>query len=478
MQVDADQDGRGDGDKPGDLGCDNCKLNANFDQNDLDNDGIGDVCDNCLTISNPDQTDANNNGVGDLCEGLDQGSGTVAQIGEPKGFYRFVGDKRYELTNHLGNVLSVISDRSLVGANNTLTPDVLSYSDYYPFGMLVPNRHGSSTAYRYGFQGQEKDDEIKGEGNSLNYTFRMHDPRIGRFFATDPKEDEYPWNSPYAFSENRVLDAIELEGAEHLNVNVYRIFKNSGGKYESMKQMSYTQRNIGTWSGTKSQNQFNIYDAKGMVSAIYTGDNSALKMKKAGIIIKELNSGESFVRTFKKAAKDIIQSNDYRSKQFRETVKNVAVGTVGVALAPIVSPAVGIFEVGGFGSLSATDVMLAKAVISVSTQSLISRDVNLVKVAGDTFFTPVVGSAIGNSSNLSVKAIFDVNQKAPIFSISSESSFRTGMATDLTLGALKAKIPVSDLEAGSAQTIGQVAIDATVEVNSQVISNELQNKKD
>ncbi len=32
-----------------------------------------------------------------------------------------------------------------------------------------------------GFQGQEKDDEIKGEGNSLNYTYRMHDPRLGGF---------------------------------------------------------------------------------------------------------------------------------------------------------------------------------------------------------------------------------------------------------------------------------------------------------
>jgi hypothetical protein len=49
--------------------------------------------------------------------------------------------------------------------------------------MLVPNRH-SVDDYRYGFQGQEKDDEIKGgKGNSLNYTFRMHDPRVGRFFA-------------------------------------------------------------------------------------------------------------------------------------------------------------------------------------------------------------------------------------------------------------------------------------------------------
>lgn len=40
--------------------------------------------------------------------------------------------------------------------------------------------------YRYAFQGQERDDEIKGRGNSYNYTYRMHDPRIGRFFAVDP----------------------------------------------------------------------------------------------------------------------------------------------------------------------------------------------------------------------------------------------------------------------------------------------------
>jgi len=67
---------------------------------------------------------------------------------------------------------------------------------------------------RYGFQGQEMDDEVKGEGNSVNYKYRMHDPRIGRFFAVDPLASKYPHNSPYAFSENRVLDAIELEGLE------------------------------------------------------------------------------------------------------------------------------------------------------------------------------------------------------------------------------------------------------------------------
>ncbi|MGV9004114.1 RHS repeat domain-containing protein [Flavobacterium sp.] len=83
--------------------------------------------------------------------------------------------------------------------------------------MLVPKPQkeiDASDDYRYGFQGQEKDDEIKGEGNSLNYTFRMHDPRVGRFFARDPLESRYPWNSPYAFSENRVIDGVELEGKE------------------------------------------------------------------------------------------------------------------------------------------------------------------------------------------------------------------------------------------------------------------------
>ncbi len=69
-------------------------------------------------------------------------------------------------------------------------------------------------SYRYGFQNQEKDDEIKGAGNSVNYKYRMHDPRVGRFFAVDPLASKYPWNSTYAFSENRVLDAIELEGLE------------------------------------------------------------------------------------------------------------------------------------------------------------------------------------------------------------------------------------------------------------------------
>jgi RHS repeat-associated protein len=80
--------------------------------------------------------------------------------------------------------------------------------------MYHTNSKYAKTHDRYLYQGQEMDDEVKGEGNSVNYSFRMHDPRLGRFFAIDPVAGKYSHNSPYAFSENRVIDGIDLEGLE------------------------------------------------------------------------------------------------------------------------------------------------------------------------------------------------------------------------------------------------------------------------
>jgi LysM repeat protein len=89
--------------------------------------------------------------------------------------------------------------------------------------MLLNNRYGSvdSDAYRYGFQGQERDDEVKGEGNSYKYS--MQDVRLGRFFATDPLLGTYPHNSTYAFIENRVVNGIELEGLDKTVPFAYKI---------------------------------------------------------------------------------------------------------------------------------------------------------------------------------------------------------------------------------------------------------------
>ncbi|QQX76518.1 MULTISPECIES: RHS repeat-associated core domain-containing protein [Aequorivita] len=135
-----------------------------------------------------------------------------------------VGDKRFELANHLGNVLAVVSDKKIptvaLGTLQFFSPDVKAYNDYYPFGMLMPGRHANTSDYRYGFQGQEMDDEIKGEGNSINYKYRMHDPRVGRFFAIDPLTHNYPHYSPYSFSGNKVINRIELEGKEDVKLDL------------------------------------------------------------------------------------------------------------------------------------------------------------------------------------------------------------------------------------------------------------------
>ncbi len=127
------------------------------------------------------------------------------------------GNKKYELSNHLGNVLAVVSDkRTLICVSGTqyYEADILSAQDYYPFGMQMESRSFTSGVYRYGFQGQEKDDEIQGVGNGLNFKFRLHDSRIGKFFSIDPLTGQYPFYSPYIFSGNRVIDMVEFEGAE------------------------------------------------------------------------------------------------------------------------------------------------------------------------------------------------------------------------------------------------------------------------
>jgi RHS repeat-associated protein len=115
--------------------------------------------------------------------------------------------------------LTPISERKLKnsGGTSAYSAEIISAQDYYPFGMIMPGRNFNADRYRYGFNGQEKDDEIKGCGNSHDFLFRIYETRLGRFLSTDPLENEYPWNSPYAFAENRPIDGRDLEGKEWEN---------------------------------------------------------------------------------------------------------------------------------------------------------------------------------------------------------------------------------------------------------------------
>ena len=140
-------------------------------------------------------------------------------------FTRNVKNKEYELTDHLGNVRLVFNDvkeySDTVGGPNSFTVNETNINNYMPFGFPTPGRnYFGATTYRFGYQKQEKDDEITGQtGSHLSFEYRIYDSRIGKFLSIDPLTKDYPWNSPYAFSENRVIDGIELEGMEVVLIN-------------------------------------------------------------------------------------------------------------------------------------------------------------------------------------------------------------------------------------------------------------------
>jgi len=131
------------------------------------------------------------------------------------------GIKQYELGNHLGNVMTTISDRKFgvpSAGNSSLidyfNPEVVAGNDYAPFGMLLQGRNVSSAGYRYGFNGKEKDDEVKGPGDQIDYGMRVYDPRAGRFLSVDPLQKRFAYWTPYQFSANSPIIFVDMDGLE------------------------------------------------------------------------------------------------------------------------------------------------------------------------------------------------------------------------------------------------------------------------
>jgi len=84
--------------------------------------------------------------------------------------------------------------------------------------MQMPGRKLSG-GYRYGFNGKENDNEVKGEGNQQDYGMRIYDGRIGKFLSVDPLTKQYPELTPYQFASNSPIFAIDRDGLEMFGNN-------------------------------------------------------------------------------------------------------------------------------------------------------------------------------------------------------------------------------------------------------------------
>jgi hypothetical protein len=106
-------------------------------------------------------------------------------------------------------------------------PEVLSFSDYYPFHMQMPGRFDNSAGYRYGgSNGQEKETEITGNSSHYSAEYWMYDSRLGRRWNVDPviKEEE----SPYATFANNPIVHTDINGAYATRIGAF--FKKMAAK--------------------------------------------------------------------------------------------------------------------------------------------------------------------------------------------------------------------------------------------------------
>jgi RHS repeat-associated protein len=128
-------------------------------------------------------------------------------------------------------------------------------TDYSPFGVTLDGRTMQGNGYRYGFNGYESDDEVKGNGNSYTTQFRQYDPRLGRWLTKDPVFK--PQESPFALNGNNPVLIIDPNGADSTKV---------GGAWFWKVEKGDTYYSVGKRTGTDYQElqKINSQDAKSL----------------------------------------------------------------------------------------------------------------------------------------------------------------------------------------------------------------------
>ncbi len=171
---------------------------------------------------------------------------------------------------------------------------------YYPFGLnhylgisvSVPvSAFSPSATYKnYKYQGQELQ-----ETGFYSFKWRNYMPDVGRFFNIDPLSEKYAYQSPYNFSEDKVISHRELEGLEAVYFQNTLISDTRFKKaYDAERQTSGGKE---FYRALKSQNSINVVyvdferGATGLAEKVSSQErwNELSKTYRFGISSKEYN---------------------------------------------------------------------------------------------------------------------------------------------------------------------------------------------
>ncbi len=213
----------------------------------------------------------------------DQGSGAqrenilitsgidIAASNLPSGgvYTRKVGYKNYELKDEVGNVRVVLNDvKEPVSGKSTFTANVKYVADYYSFGSLLPGRN-SISGYKFAFQGKEKDDEIKGNGDSYDFGARIYDPWVGRWLSIDPLGETTPQRTPYNGMGNNPVLSIDPTGMKEYKDGTIATADLGPGDWLTSDRENNTDRwDKANWYNIRNERE-NEYEPFTQIGALY-----------------------------------------------------------------------------------------------------------------------------------------------------------------------------------------------------------------
>jgi len=111
------------------------------------------------------------------------------------------------------------------------TTNISSRLDYNPFGMLTVGRSWSvGSEYRYGFNTQEQDDEVHGNGNLNTAEFWGYDTRLGRRWNVGPVYN-HSCSNYLTFGNNPILN-VDFKGNDWYKNENYDANKKGSKEFE------------------------------------------------------------------------------------------------------------------------------------------------------------------------------------------------------------------------------------------------------
>jgi hypothetical protein len=162
-----------------------------------------------------------------------------------------------------------------VSLNGRSTSGIAYFDDFKVSSTILQSQQVCSSPknYRFGFNTQEKDDEVYGAGNLNTAQFWEYDTRLGRRWNVDPKPNISI--SPYAAFANNPIIFSDYKG-DTIKVSFFnKASKKPFFAKQFTKYLNKNQKNDGVYflGGHGAPNGIQYEDSKGMEDLLVTAED-------------------------------------------------------------------------------------------------------------------------------------------------------------------------------------------------------------